>query len=217
MYLRIILECEEEGLLPLSARIVERLGRRAPTVHKTIYRMQEHRLITIDERRHLLLTRTGRRQAVAVMRRHRLAELLLVDILGVPYEQAHPEADRLQHALSDHVEQVIFRKLGYPIRSPYGNPIPGLTAIGGPPAPRRRPRSEIALTSATPGGTFVVDRLGEWVQTLLLAELTAAGVVPGRVVTITHEPNAVIVSGVCVPEPLAHGIIVTADPDPDRR
>jgi DtxR family transcriptional regulator, Mn-dependent transcriptional regulator len=215
MYLRVILECEEEGVPPLSARIVERLGRRAPTVHKAVDRLKQHRLITVDESRRLNLTRPGRRRAVAVMRKHRLAELMLVDLFGVPYDQAHREADQLQHALSDRVEQVLFRKLGYPVRSPYGNPIPGLTAIGGPPSSRRRARGQAPL--ATPGlsGAVVVQRIGEWVQAhnALLVELAAAGVRPGRVVTVIQRPAAVVVGGVQLPEPLARGIVVTTDLD----
>lgn len=215
MYLRIILECEEEGVPPLSARIVERLGRSAPTVHMGIDRMKQQRLITVDERRRLILTRTGRPLAVAVLRRHRLAEVLLVRVLNVPYGQAHGEADRLQDALSDRVEPLLFRKLGFPTHSPYGTPIPGLQKIGGPPTSRRRIPGERALGTPGFGGVVAVTRIGEWVQAhaALMTELDAAGVRPGRIVTVAPQPGEVVVTGsgspVRLPAPLARGLFGT--------
>src|SRR5205814_364314 len=89
MYLRTILELEEEGVVPLRARIAERLHQSGPTVSQTVNRMERDGLLTVEGDRHLALTDAGRAHAVAVMRKHRLAELLLVKIIGMPYEEAH--------------------------------------------------------------------------------------------------------------------------------
>src|SRR5207253_9540571 len=126
MYLRTILELEEEGIVPLRARIAERLHQSGPTVSQTVSRMERDGLLTIVDQRHLSLTEQGRAYAVAVMRKHRLAELLLVNVIGLPYEEAHEEACRWEHVMSEAVEQRVYELLGRPTRSPYGNPIPGL-------------------------------------------------------------------------------------------
>ena len=105
MYLRTILELEEEGVPPLRARIAERLHQSGPTVSQTVNRMERDGLVVVEGDRHLLLTDLGRTHAVAVMRKHRLAELLLVNVIGLPYEEAHEEACRWEHVMSDAVEQ----------------------------------------------------------------------------------------------------------------
>jgi len=105
MYLRTILELEEEGVPPLRARIAERLHQSGPTVSQTVARMERDGLLTVENDRHLLLTEEGRVAAVAVMRKHRLAELLLVNVIGMPYEEAHEEACRWEHVMSDSVER----------------------------------------------------------------------------------------------------------------
>ncbi len=222
MYLRIILECEEEGVPPLSARIAERVGRSAPTVHHGIDRLKQQRLITVDERRRLVLSRTGRPRAVAVMRRHRLAELWLIRVLGVPYGQAHHEADRLQQALSDRVERAILRRLGGPARSPYGNVIPGLQQIGGDPASRRRIRGETSLDGAGRAGVVALTRVSEWAQgrTGLLAELFAAGIRVGCGLTVCRKGDEVVLGGsegeVRLPRLVARGLFVTPRLDEAR-
>src|SRR3954469_16790411 len=129
MYLRTILELEEEGVPPLRARIAERLHQSGPTVSQTVARMERDGLLTVENDRHLLLTEEGRVAAVAVMRKHRLAELLLVNVIGMPYEEAHEEACRWEHVMSDSVERKVYELLNKPTRSPYGNPIPGLSVL----------------------------------------------------------------------------------------
>jgi Mn-dependent DtxR family transcriptional regulator len=83
MYLRTIYELEEEGVVPLRARIVERLGQSGPTVSQTVSRMERDGLLVVSGDRHLELTEAGRARAIAVMRKHRLAERLLVDVIGL--------------------------------------------------------------------------------------------------------------------------------------
>src|ERR1700742_383722 len=89
MYLRTVYELEEEGVVPLRARIAERLGQSGPTVSQTVARMERDGLIQGAEDRHLQLTDTGRQEAIAVMRKHRLAERLLADIIGLDWDQVH--------------------------------------------------------------------------------------------------------------------------------
>src|SRR6187431_48201 len=131
MYLRTIYELVEEGIVPLRARIAERLHQSGPTVSQTVARMERDGLLNVEGDRHLVLTELGRTKAVAVMRKHRLAELLLVNVIGMPYEEAHEEACRWEHVMSEAVEQKVYELLGKPSRSPYGNPIPGLHGFDG--------------------------------------------------------------------------------------
>src|SRR3954464_14159110 len=105
MYLRTIYELLEEGIVPLRARIAERLHQSGPTVSQTVARMERDGLVTVENDRHLVLTGEGRSTAVGVMRKHRLAELLLVNVIGMPYEEAHEEACRWEHVMSDSVEK----------------------------------------------------------------------------------------------------------------
>ena len=218
MYLRIILECEEERVPPISARIAERLGRSLPTVHKNVNRLKALGLVGAGEDdRHLVLSRAGRRLATAVMRKHRLAELLLVRILAVPYGQAHNEANRLQHVLSEQVERHLYRALGHPTHSPYGNPIPGLSEIGGVTASRRTPRNDGDLAQPGLAGNVVVTRIREWSQsdTELMDELRSAGVLAGRIAQVAPDGDEVVIgaagSKVRLPTGRARGIFVSKD------
>ena len=130
MYLRTILELEEEGIVPMRARIAERLEHSGPTVSQTVARMEKHGLLTVEPDRHLELTEEGRHKAVEVMRKHRLAERLLSDIIGLELEYVHEEACRWEHVMSDKVEKRILEMLKDPKFSPYGNAIPGLEDLG---------------------------------------------------------------------------------------
>jgi len=194
MYLRTVLELEEEGVVPLRARIAERLHQSGPTVSQTVSRMERDGLLTVEGDRHLVLTATGRAHAVAVMRKHRLAELLLVNVIGLPYEAAHEEACRWEHVMSEAVEQRVYELLGRPTRSPYGNPIPGLeefdTSVPGDAALADGERN-----MAFPGlsGSVVVSRICESVQTdaEVLRQLHLAGIDPGARVTLAQERDAV--------------------------
>ena len=131
MYLRTIYELEEEGVTPLRARIAERLEQSGPTVSQTVARMERDGLVQVAGDRHLELTPEGRAKAVSVMRKHRLAELLLVNVIGLEWEHVHTEACRWEHVMSEAVEKKVFALLGEPSVSPYGNPIPGLEELRG--------------------------------------------------------------------------------------
>jgi DtxR family Mn-dependent transcriptional regulator len=130
MYLRTIFELVEEGIVPLRARIAERLHQSGPTVSQTVARMERDGLLTVEGDRHLELTPAGLDAATRVMRKHRLAERLLVDVIGMDWEQVHEEACRWEHVMSESVERRLLELLDHPTESPYGNPIPGLAELG---------------------------------------------------------------------------------------
>lgn len=130
MYLRTIYELVEEGIVPLRARIAERLHQSGPTVSQTVARMERDGLVTVEGDRHLELTPEGHRLATRVMRKHRLAERLLTDVIGLDWELVHAEACRWEHVMSETVERRLVDLLGHPTESPYGNPIPGLDELG---------------------------------------------------------------------------------------
>lgn len=130
MYLRTIYELEEEGVTPLRARIAERLEQSGPTVSQTVARMERDGLVVVASDRSLQMTPTGRTLATAVMRKHRLAEHLLTDIIGLDINKVHDEACRWEHVMSDEVERRLVKVLKDVSRSPFGNPIPGLDELG---------------------------------------------------------------------------------------
>ena len=216
MYLRTILELEEEGVPPLRARIAERLHQSGPTVSQTVARMERDGLLTVENDRHLLLTEKGRRAAIGVMRKHRLAELLLVNVIGMPYEEAHDEACRWEHVMSDTVEKKVYDLLNKPTRSPYGNPIPGLEALDATTVVTEGATGERNLAFPGLSGSVVVRRICESVQTNagVLRQLHAAGIDPGATVTVWQERDAVTVdrSGdkITLPREVASRVFVDA-------
>jgi DtxR family Mn-dependent transcriptional regulator len=230
MYLRTIYELEEEGVVPLRARIAERLEQSGPTVSQTVARMERDGLVHVAGDRHLELTPGGRAKAVAVMRKHRLAELLLVNVIGLEWEHVHVEACRWEHVMSDAVERKLFTLLGEPSVSPYGNPIPGLDTLRNsdgeePAAPTRTPTpDEAGLVRLDEfarggGGKVEVRRIAEHIQLneQLMADLKSAGVLPGSdvdVVAIPRFGDAVGVghkgSSAQVDPLVAHAVLVRA-------
>ncbi|MFF0556302.1 metal-dependent transcriptional regulator [Streptomyces sp. NPDC020472] len=198
MYLRTILELEEEGVVPMRARIAERLDQSGPTVSQTVARMERDGLVAVASDRHLELTDEGRRLATRVMRKHRLAECLLVDVIGLEWEQVHAEACRWEHVMSEAVERRVMELLRHPTESPYGNPIPGLEELG------EKAEAEaflddsmvsLADLDASEGKTVIVRRIGEPIQTdaQLMYTLRRAGVQPGSVVSVSESPGGVLV------------------------
>ena len=184
MYLRTVYELEEEGVPPLRARIAERLAQSGPTVSQTVQRMERDGLLRVADDRTIELTEVGRAKATSVMRKHRLAEVLLTEVIGLPLELVHEEACRWEHVISDAVEERIDAILDAPSRSPYGNPIPGRGAIG-PSGPEADGVRTLASALAGTGeGSVVVERLTEVIQSdaELIALLQEAGVRPGRTV-----------------------------------
>lgn len=194
MYLRTIYELEEEGVIPLRARIAERLEQSGPTVSQTVARMERDGLVLVAPDRHLQLTASGRDLAVGVMRKHRLAERLLVDVIGLELEKVHAEACRWEHVMSDDVERRLIEVLDDPTTSPYGNPIPGLDRIGYVATAAEEPAFVrlSALDTDTPHRVRI-RAIGENVQidVELISEFRAAGVEPLKTVTATRRGHLV--------------------------
>ena len=198
MYLRTILDLEEEQIVPLRARISERLGHSGPTVSQTIARMERDGLVRVEGDRHLEFTEVGRSKAIHVMRKHRLAERLLADVIGLDWAYVHDEACRWEHVMSEQVERRLLEMLDHPTESPYGNPIPGLEEIGGPPASAFMDGVINLVELVTGRGesvSGVIRRLGEPVQfePELLQQLQNAGVMPGATATISAAGSYVFV------------------------
>lgn len=198
MYLRTILDLEEEGIVPLRARISERLGHSGPTVSQTIARMERDGLVEVATDRQLLLTDEGRDMAIRVLRKHRLAEGLLANVIGLDLAEVHIEACRWEHVMSDEAERRIFELLGRPLESPYGTPIPGLEEFGVEAAETFLEGVE-ALDVVVPAGSTdavssVVRRFGEPVQADLesLRVLREAGILPGSAVIAHGESDRIV-------------------------
>jgi DtxR family Mn-dependent transcriptional regulator len=155
-YLETILSLEEEGVRPIRARIVERLGLSAAAVSETVDRLVDQGLLELHDDRSLHLTERGRRLATTVIRRHRLAERLLHDVIGLEWEKVHKEADRWEHAISADVEEKLIDLLGDPATCPHGNPIPG-SARALDPAPT-------TTLSSAPPGSVTVARITEQLE-----------------------------------------------------
>jgi DtxR family transcriptional regulator, Mn-dependent transcriptional regulator len=204
MYLRTVFELEEEGIVPLRARIAERLSQSGPTVSQTVARMERDGLMRVEGDRQLALTDEGRLWATRVMRKHRLAECLLVSVIGLPWEEVHVEACRWEHVISENVERRLVELLDYPVRCPHGNTIPGLAELGVPArsgqgADAVSTVGDIAMTHViAPGRTrAVVTRISEQVQsdTALMLKLKNIGIQPGREVSLAAGDHGVRVTG----------------------
>ena len=214
MYLRTIYDLEEEGIIPLRARIAERLEQSGPTVSQTVARMERDGLLRVAGDRHLELTEKGRELAVSVMRKHRLAERLLVDVIGLPWDQVHDEACRWEHVMSENVERRIVEVLDNPTTSPYGNPIPGLDLLGLDLVADED--KAIRLVDLPQGdSSVVVVRMSEHAQSdpELIAELRQAGVVPNARISVNVAPRAVIITtpgheGLTLSSEISHAIFV---------
>lgn len=196
MYLRTILELEEEGIVPMRARIAERLDHSGPTVSQTVARIEKHGLVEIAPDRSLKLTEEGRRKAVEVMRKHRLAERLLADVIGLDIAYIHDEACRWEHVMSERVERRLVTILNNPQFSPYGNAIPGLEEVGGESVQddQRTVSAAIAAQDAGEEDRFTVMRFPESLQTdsELMVQLGEAGIVHGATVSLAKGEDATV-------------------------
>jgi DtxR family transcriptional regulator, Mn-dependent transcriptional regulator len=203
MYLRTVFELEEEGIVPLRARIAERLSQSGPTVSQTVARMERDGLLEVAGDRQLSLTAAGRGLATRVMRKHRLAECLLVGVIGLPWEEVHIEACRWEHVISEKVERRLVELLGFPVHCPHGNLIPGLDELGLPPeiesralATGHEPAEAMTDVATSHAGRFVVRRISEQVQSdaALMLRLKHIGIQPGREVSLAASHDGVRVS-----------------------
>ncbi len=200
MYLRTIFELEEEGIVPLRARIAERLHQSGPTVSQTVARMERDGLLSVEGDRHLELSDKGRSLATRVMRKHRLAERLLTDVIGLEIEYVHEEACRWEHVMSEQVERRLVELLKHPTESPYGNPIPGLGELGETveeadfldgvePLPRAVGTTDVPVR-------VVVRRIAEELQkdTEVMSVLRRVGALPGNDVLASRGHDGLVVA-----------------------
>ncbi len=200
MYLRTVYELEEEGIVPLRARIAERLHQSGPTVSQTVARMERDGLLTVEGDRHLELSPKGRQLATRVMRKHRLAERLLTDIIGLEIEFVHEEACRWEHVMSEQVERRLVELLDHPHESPYGNPIPGLAELGETGEDTEFLDGVVPMTKAIIGSTepvrLVIRRIVEELQkdTEVMSVLRRVGALPGNDVLVSQGHDGVIVA-----------------------
>lgn len=183
MHLRTLYELREEGITPLRARLVERLRISAPAVTEAISRLAQLGMLDLADDRTVHLTDVGLARAASVMRKHRLAELLLTDVIGLDWTLAHNEACRWEHVISDAVEQRLTVLLNDPQRCPHGNPIPPAATAGAPAAVPVKPVSLLRAARDATGRSEVTLRwMSESLQTdtAAMAQLHAASLLPGR-------------------------------------
>ncbi|HLG67495.1 MAG TPA: metal-dependent transcriptional regulator [Acidimicrobiales bacterium] len=210
-YLETVHTLGEEGTPAIQARIAERLGRSAPSVSEMLDRLEDEGYVRRSGRL-VELTDSGSAVAEKVVRRHRLAERLLVDVIGLEWHKVHREAARWEHVISDDVERRLVVLLGDPSTCPHGNPIPG--AGSELPAVEQR-----VLADVPPGGKVLLRRISEEVEldSALLAYLDANGFTPGAtasVVSVGREGSVELeVDGATVPIPpdLARRLYVSGE------
>lgn len=170
-YLEAIYELEEEGVPVIRARLAERLGHAAPTVTENVKRLEEKGYVNATGRA-VRMSAQGRRLAESVTRKHRLAERLLTDIIGLEWHKIHAEAGRWEHVISDDVEAKLQELLGHPSTCPHGNHIPGAPAVD---------RTMSPLADHDAGSEVRLERVTERVEADLpsLLYLDEAGFRPG--------------------------------------
>ncbi|MDA1127311.1 MAG: metal-dependent transcriptional regulator [Chloroflexi bacterium] len=156
----------------------EGLGTSVPSVAGMIRRMQRQSLVDVGPDKRIRLTKQGLEGGEDIARRHRLAEWLVVELLGMGLHQAHNEAHRLEHGMSQDFQEKLIERLGNPKRSPFGRPIPG---TGEP----KMPANALTLDAAVPGETYVVDRVPEE-DAQLLRFLVDSMIVPEKIVTVAE-------------------------------
>jgi DtxR family Mn-dependent transcriptional regulator len=187
-YLETIQSLTEEGTPVIQARIAERLGRSAPSVSEMLDRLSADGYVERAGRT-IALTQQGRTLADSVIRKHRLAERLLVDIIGLPWHKAHLEAGRWEHVISDEVEARLVELLGHPTTCPHGNPIPGEFEVGAHPSP------QVSLADVAPGEKVRLERITEEVELDMasLEYLDRHGLIPGRAAQIrSRAPDGTV-------------------------
>lgn len=170
-YLEAIHSLDEEGIDVIQARLAQRLGHSPPSVSEMVRRLRSEGYIQLEGRA-LRLTDKGQAMAESVVRKHRLAERLLTDVIGLEWHRAHIEAGRWEHVISDEVEERLVELLGNPQTCPHGNPIPGAAGAE---------HFQTALSEAEPGDQVRLERVTEQVELDLesLAYLGHQGFTPG--------------------------------------
>ncbi|MBM3729530.1 MAG: metal-dependent transcriptional regulator [Actinobacteria bacterium] len=186
-YCECIYELLEDNVAVIQARIAERLSVSRPSVSEMVKRMEAEGLLRTDGTV-IGLTDTGLELAVSVVRKHRLAERFLTDILGLSWATAHREAGKWEHVMSDEVETAMVSVLGNPTTCPHGNPIPGTGFVADAAFP---------LSGVSAGGNFTVARIPETLEFTpgLLDFLETSALLPGSTGTVdsTNSDGSVVV------------------------
>ncbi len=185
-YLLSIYVVQERGVRVTNSTLVEQLrrvpasenlGTSLPAVSGMLRRMEKEGFLRLGETREIDLTNRGRQLAESMIRKHRLAARMVVDLLDVPLQEVDAEAHMLEHALSDSLEQRIQKRLGNPKQDPFGQPIPG--------SGYKEPPGVVTLDSAPTGTRMVVERIPED-DAELVGYLEESGVLPGVEITVTE-------------------------------
>jgi DtxR family Mn-dependent transcriptional regulator len=188
-YLLTIYTMTSEGHPVIAARLAEAMKVAPPTVTATLQRMSNHGLISLGQHKEVELTESGYAQAETMVRRHRLAERLLVDLLGLDWADVHEEAHRFEHAISPRVEERILAVLGSPKTCPHGSPIPGTGAVAAADA--------VLLDQTGTGDQVIIERISEDAENDrdLLNYFQRFGLLPGRefVVSDVEPHNALVI------------------------
>src|SRR5438132_8906809 len=177
-YLEAIFYIRAEGEVVRSARLADWLAGSRPTVTAALRRMTRDGMLRLNARKEIELTARGAAAAAAVVRRHRIVERWLTDVLGLDWVTADAEAERLEHAVSEVVEETLYRALGRPTSCPHGNPIPGHSTMRA---------NELRLSALKPGETGTITRISEVAQREappLLQYLPDRGRPPGTRITV---------------------------------
>ena len=217
-YLKAVYHVAHRGKSVTTGLLASELGVSSPSVSAMVRRLEEAGLLLRADSRSFRLTEDGERAALRVVRRHRLLETFLASMLDVPWDEVHAEAELLEHAVSDRLEERIDAALGHPTHDPHGDPIP----------PGQGPHDEgwsAALDSAPAGCRFRVDRVSDR-DSAALRYLGEMGVIPGVVVDVEEQepfggPRWVRVSGErrssAAPSPASStATSSTPDPTPSR-
>lgn len=177
-YTETIYELAEDGITVIQARIAERLDVSRPAVSEMVRRMDSEGLVTVDDKGHIVLTESGESLATTIVRRHRLAERFLTDVLDLDWTTAHHEAGRWEHVISPTVETAMLRVLDDPTTCPHGNPIPGSDYV--------EPDNAVVLGAIQAGHDFTVIRIPEELEFEpgQLEFLETSGLMPGRLGTM---------------------------------
>ncbi|MGH7830963.1 MAG: metal-dependent transcriptional regulator [Candidatus Binatia bacterium] len=172
-YLMAIYALGEEIQPVIAARVAEEMGVSPSTMVATLRRLERERYVRVERRKEIHLTPKGKKIAEGVLRRHFLTERLLTDVLGLDWVKAHQEAHRLEHAISEEVEERLAKLLRHPATCPHGNPIPGGRASSGS-------KKWISLARAASGSEVILKSISEIGErdSRLLAFMQQHGLVP---------------------------------------
>lgn len=185
-YLETIYNMAMEDVVVIGARLAERFQVSAPTVTEMLKRLVRDGYIEMDNKRHVTLTEAGYRAAEAVLRRHRLTERFLADMLGMQWHEVHEEAERLEHFISGAVEARVMMSLNHPTTCPHGNPIPGMV-----PSARTylKDQHAVRLSSVANGSRVKVLLVSEVVEDeeALIMYMHQKGLTPGTFITMLEQ------------------------------